>query len=68
MPNSHHTVNKDFKPGMKIREAIQKTGNNDSDVIIIHTSTNNVSKTSPEELSEEIMATLDKIQENNPHV
>ena len=66
MSNSHHTVSKDFKPGMKIREAIQTTGKNDSDVIIIHASTNNVSKTSPEELSEEIMATLDKIQENNP--
>ena len=26
MSNSHHTVNKDFKPGIKIREALQKTG------------------------------------------
>ena len=65
--NSHHTVNKDFKPGMKIKEAIQKTGKNDSDVIIIHASTKNVTKTSPEELSKEILVTLDKIQENNPH-
>ena len=66
MSNDHHAVNKEFKPGMKIREAIQKTGKNDSDVIIIHASTNNVSKMSPEELSKEILATLAKIQENNP--
>ena len=51
MSKSHHTVNKDFKPGMKIREAIQKTGKNDSEVIIIHASKNNVYKTTPGELS-----------------
>ena len=66
MSNSHHKVNKDFKPEMKIREAIQKTRKSDSDVIIIHESTNKVCKASPEELSQEILATLDKIQENNP--
>ena len=66
MSNDHHAANKEFKPGMKIREAIQKTGKNDSDVIIIHASTNNVSKMSPEELSKELVATLAKIQENNP--
>ena len=66
MSNSHHTVNKEFKPGIKIREALQKTGKNDSDVTITYASINNVFKTSPEELSKEILATLDKIQENNP--
>ena len=66
MSNSHITANKDFQPGMNIREAIQKIGKNDSEVIVIHASTNNVSKMSPEELSKEILATLDTIKENNP--
>ena len=64
--NDHHKVNKEFKSGMKGREAIQKTWKNDSYVIIILTPTSNVSKTSPEDLSKEILAKLDRMQENNP--
>ena len=66
MSNDHRFVNKEFKPGMKVREAVQKTGENDSDIYIVHASTNSVSKTSLEELSKGMLATLDKIQENNP--
>ena len=51
---------------MKIREAIQKTGQNDSNVIIIRASTNTVWKTRPEELSKEVLETLEKIHKSNP--
>ena len=68
MSNDHRTVIKESRQGMKIRKAIQKIEKNDSDVIIVDASGNNISKTSPDELSKEILATLDKIQENNLHV
>ena len=52
MSNDHHIVEKKFKPGMKIREAIKQTDKTKNDVIIIHAATNNVSATSAKDLGE----------------
>ena len=51
--------------GMRIKQAAAKTGKTDSDVIIVHAGTNNLSSTSPEQLSTEVLDTLQKIQDNN---
>ena len=40
-------------------------GKVDSDVIIVHVATNNVASTTPQELCNEIMATLEEIQKKN---
>jgi len=37
-----------------------------NDVIIKHASTNNVSKTAPQELCKEVVETLEEVQENYP--
>ena len=66
MSNDHHSVEKRFKPRMKINEAIQQTGKTSSNVIIEHASTTNASKTTPQELCKEVVEALDEIQENNP--
>ena len=51
--------------GMKIRQAAAKIGKTNSDVIIVHAGTNDLSSTSPEQLSKEVLDTLQKIQDNN---
>ena len=51
--------------GMRIKQAAAKIGKTDGDVIIVHAGTNNLSSTSPEQLSTEILDTLQKIQDNN---
>ena len=51
--------------GMRIKQAAAKTGKTDSDVIIVHAGTNNLSSISPEQLSTEVLDTLQKIQDNN---
>ena len=51
--------------GMRIKQAAAKTGKTDSDVIIVHAGTNNLSSTSPEQLSTEVLDTLQNIQDNN---
>ena len=66
MENKHHIVEKKFKPGMRIKEAVKQTGKVDSDVIIVHAPTNNVASTTPQELCKETMDTLGAIQKNNP--
>ena len=66
MPNDHHFVEKKFKPGMKIQEAIHQAGKTNNNVIIVHASTNNVSKTAPQELCKEVVETLEEVQENYP--
>ena len=67
MENEHHVVEKKFKPGMRIKEAVKQTGKVDSDVIIVHAATNNVASTTPQELCKETMDTLAEIQKNNPN-
>ena len=66
MSNDHHSVENIFKPGMKIKEAIQQTRKTNNDVITVHASTNNVSKMTPQEMCTEVVETLDEIQKNNP--
>ena len=55
-----------FKPGMKIEEANEKAGSNtEFDVIILQSGTNNLSDSTPKDLTETIVNTLDKIQKSN---
>ena len=51
--------------GLRIKQAVAKAGETDKDVIIVHAGTNNLSTTSPDQLSKEVPDTLQKIQENN---
>ena len=51
--------------GMRLEQAAAKTEKTDGDVIIVHAGTNNLSSTSPEQLSTEILDTLQKKQDNN---
>lgn len=37
--NDHNSVQKKFKPGMKIMEAVQQMGKTDTLIIIVHAST-----------------------------
>ena len=66
MSNDHHVVEKKVQPGMKIKEAVRKTGKTDSNVIIVHAATNNVSKQTTQDLSKDVLDTLNEIQQNNP--
>ena len=66
MSNDHHIVEKKFKPGIKICEAIKQTDKTKNHVIIILDATNNVSATSAKDLSTEVVETLKEIQKNNP--
>ncbi len=67
MSNDHHVVEKKFQPGMKIKEAVSKTGKTESNVIIIHAAINNLAKMTAQDLSKDVLETLDEIQQNNPH-
>lgn len=67
MENEHHIVEKKYKPGMRMKEAVKQTGKVDSDVMIVHAATNNVAPTTPQELCKETMDTLGGIQKNNPN-
>ena len=51
---------------MKIKQAVNKAGKTDSDVIIVHAATNDLRSSTPEKLASEITNTLKSIQENNP--
>ena len=50
---------------MKVRQAVARAGKADSDVIIVHAGTNNLSFATPQQLSTDIIKTLTEIQENN---
>ena len=65
MENEHHSVEKKFKPGMKMNETVKLTGEVDSDVIIKRAATNNVASTTPQELCKETTETLRENQINN---
>lgn len=64
--NQHREVKIQGKSGMRLNQVVKSTGKTDSDVIIVHVGTNNLKTSSPEELSTGILASLKKIQENNP--
>ena len=67
LSNDHRNVEIRFKPGMRIEETNKKVGeNNEFDVIIVHAGTNSLRDETPKELTEKIVATLDKVQKCNP--
>ena len=64
--NQNREVKIQGKSGMRLNQVAKSTGKTDSDVIIVHVGTNNLKTSSPQELSTGILASLKKIQENNP--
>ena len=65
--NKYQHVEIQGKSGMEIRQALAEIGETDSDVIIIHAGTNNMSWISAEKLTSEAMETLHQVQQSNPH-
>ena len=58
LSNSHRDVEKRFQPGMRIGQAVDKTGkSNNNDDIIVHAATNNVASSTPEKLCNETLRT-----------
>ena len=51
---------------MKIKEAVWKTGKTDNNVIKVRAATNNISKKTTQDLSKDVLDTLNEIQQNNP--
>ena len=66
MSNDNHVIEKKFQPGMKIKEAVWKTSKTDNNAIIVHAATNNISKQTRQDLSKDLLDTLNEIQQNNP--
>ena len=67
LSNRHRDVETRFQPGMRIGQAVDKSGkSNNNDVIIVHAATNNVASSTPEKLCDETVRTLKQIQANNP--
>ena len=65
--NDHRTAEIRFKSGMKIEEVKNKVGGSDnSDVIIVHSGTNNVNDKSPSDLAEVIVNSMESVQKKNP--
>ena len=63
--NQYRDVEVIGQSGLKVTQAVAKAEESDKDVIIVHGGTNNLSTTSPEQMSREVLDTLQKIQENN---
>ena len=55
------------KPGLNIQRVAQTVGKTDSNIISVHTGTNNILKSRPEELCDSTMRALKKIQQSNPN-
>jgi len=56
-----------FKPGMKIEEANKSADSKtEFDVIIVHAGTDKIRESTPKDLTDTIVNTLDKIQKSNP--
>ena len=67
LSNDHHSVGINAKPGLKIQQVAQTVGKTDRNIIIVHTGTNNILKSTPEELCDSTMTALKKIQQSNPN-
>ena len=65
MSNDHHVIEKKLQPGMKIKAAVWKTGKTDNNVTIVHAATNNISQQTTQDLSKDVLDTLNEIQQNN---
>ena len=66
LSNHHHQVEIIAKGGSRIRQATQQVGKSESDIIVVHAGTNDIKSSNPEALSDAIIETLNKIQQNNP--
>ena len=66
LSNHHHQVEIIAKGGSRIRQATQQVGKSESNIIVVHAGTNDIKSSNPEELSDAIIETLNKIQQNNP--
>lgn len=67
LTNDYRDVEIRFKPGMRIEETNKKVGaSTEFDVIIVHAGTNNLRDSTPKDLTETIVTTLDKVQKSNP--
>ena len=65
LSNHHHQVKIVAKGGSRIRQATQQVGKSDSDIIVVHAGTNYIKSSNAEALSDDIINTLNKIQESN---
>ena len=67
LTNDRRNVIVRFKLGMKMEKANKKAGSNiEFDVIIVHAGTNNLHDSTPKDLTETVLNTLDKIEKSNP--
>ena len=66
LSNHHHQVKIMAKGGSRIRQATQQVGQSDSDIIVVHAGTDDIKSSNPEALSDDIINTLNKVQESNP--
>ena len=65
--SSHHYQFKTVaRGGYRIGHATQQVGKSDSDIILVHAGTNDIKSRNVEELSDEIINTLNNIQDSNP--
>ena len=62
MESKHHIVEKRFRPGMRIKEAVQQTGEVNIDVIIVHAATNNITSRAQQEFAKVQWIYLEKFR------
>ncbi len=63
LSNNQRDVEVKFTRGMKIKQAVQKTGKCEKDVIIVHVGTNNLSMGNPDKICKETMEMLSHTEE-----
>ena len=63
--NRYRDVEVIGKSGLRMKQVVAKANETDKAIIIVHAGTNNLSTRTPEQLSKEVLGTLQKIQENN---
>ena len=66
LSNHHHLVKIIANGRFRIGQATQQVGKSDSDIIVVNAGTTDIKSSNPEALSDDIINTLKKIQENNP--
>ena len=66
LSNHHHQVKIIANGGSRFGQATQQVGKSDSDIIVVHAGTNDIKSSNPDMLSDDIINTLNKIQESNP--
>ena len=66
LSNEQHDIEIKFTRGMKINQTVQTAGKSNSDVIVVHVGTNNLSANTPEQICKETVDMLHQVQKNNP--